>query len=63
MSINKAIITGNLGGDPELRYTNSGKAVMTLNVAVNDRVPDGRSGSTTGKPARTWGSWPTRSTL
>ena len=46
MSINKAIITVNLGGVPELRYTNSGKAVMTLNVAVNDRVPDGNGGYT-----------------
>lgn len=44
MSINKAIITGNLGGDPELRYTSSGTPVMTLNVAVNDRVPDGNGG-------------------
>ena len=44
MSINTATISGNLGGDPDLRYTNGGTPVMTLNVAVNDRVPDGNGG-------------------
>ena len=31
-SVNKAIILGNLGQDPELRYTPSGAAVCTLNM-------------------------------
>lgn len=44
MSINKVVITGNLGGDPELRTTASGKDVLTFSVAVNDRVPDGSGG-------------------
>lgn len=34
--VNKAIILGNLGGDPELRYLNSGKAVCNFSVAVNE---------------------------
>ena len=43
MSLNKMMIIGNLGADPELRYTPSGKAVANLRVAVNDRSrgPDG----------------------
>ncbi len=43
MTLNKMMIIGNLGADPELRYTPSGKAVANLRVAVNDnrRGPDG----------------------
>ena len=37
MTLNKMMIIGNLGADPELRYTPSGKAVTTRRVAVNDR--------------------------
>lgn len=33
-SVNKVILMGNLGGDPELRYTPSGKAVATFTVAT-----------------------------
>ena len=44
MSINKAVISGNLGADPELRSTSSGKYVLTFNVAVNESVPDGNGG-------------------
>lgn len=35
MSVNKAIILGRLGQDPELRYTQSGQAVCNLSVATN----------------------------
>jgi len=43
MTLNKMMIIGNLGADPELRYTPSGKAVTELRVAVNNnqRGPDG----------------------
>ncbi len=34
MSVNKAIIIGNLGRDPEMRETRSGAAVCNLNVAT-----------------------------
>lgn len=34
-SINKAILVGNLGADPELRYTPSGQAVANMSVATN----------------------------
>ena len=35
-SVNKAIILGNLGKDPELRHTPAGKAVATLRIATNE---------------------------
>jgi single-strand DNA-binding protein len=43
MTLNKMMIIGNLGADPELRYTPGGKAVTDLRVAVNNnqRGPDG----------------------
>jgi single-strand DNA-binding protein len=43
VTLNKMMIIGNLGADPELRYTPSGKAVTELRVAVNDnrKGPDG----------------------
>lgn len=43
MTLNKMMIIGNLGADPELRYTPTGKAVTNLRVAVNHnfRGPDG----------------------
>ncbi|MFC1475259.1 single-stranded DNA-binding protein [Candidatus Zixiibacteriota bacterium] len=37
MSVNKAILIGRLGKDPELRYTSSGKAVATFSLATNER--------------------------
>ena len=36
-SVNKAIIIGNLGADPELRYTASGTAVASFSVATTER--------------------------
>ncbi len=39
-SVNKAILIGNLGKDPELRYTNSGVAVATFSVATNESWKD-----------------------
>ncbi len=40
MTLNKMMIIGNLGADPELRYTPSGKAVANLRVAVNHNYRD-----------------------
>jgi single-strand DNA-binding protein len=37
MSVNKAIIVGNLGADPEVRYTADGTAVATFRVATTER--------------------------
>jgi single-strand DNA-binding protein len=40
MSFNKIIIVGNLGRDPELRYTPQGDAVCDFSVATNERKKD-----------------------
>ena len=37
-------IYGNLGGDPEMRYTPNGTAVTSFSVAVNHSKPDGNGG-------------------
>lgn len=39
-SVNKAIIVGNLGRDPEVRYTQSGRAVANFSVATTDTWTD-----------------------
>jgi single-strand DNA-binding protein len=38
--INKAIIIGNLGADPELRHTTSGQPVCEMRVATNESWVD-----------------------
>lgn len=40
MSLNKAMVIGNLGDDPEVRFTGSGQAVATLNIATNESWMD-----------------------
>lgn len=37
MSFNRVVLLGRLGQDPELRYTQNQKAVVTLSVATNDQ--------------------------
>ena len=39
-SLNKVMIIGNLGADPEMRYTANGNAVTTFNVAANETWND-----------------------
>ena len=41
--LNKVMLIGNLGADPEMRYTANGNAVTTFNLAVNRNWtgPDG----------------------
>lgn len=41
--INKAILIGNLGADPEVRYSQSGDAVTTFRIATTEvwKKPDG----------------------
>ena len=38
--INKVILVGNLGSDPEVRYTPSGTAVANFNLATNEAFKD-----------------------
>lgn len=39
-SVNKVILIGNLGADPELRQTQSGQSVATLRLATSERWKD-----------------------
>src|SRR4030088_1950287 len=43
-SVNKVIIVGNLGADPETRYTPGGDAVTNIRVATTDKWTDKASG-------------------
>jgi single-strand DNA-binding protein len=43
-SVNKVIIVGNLGADPETRYLPSGDAVTSIRVATTDRYKDKATG-------------------
>ena len=43
-SINKVILVGNLGRDPEVRYTASGDAMCNLSVATTDNWRDKATG-------------------
>jgi len=40
MSFNKIILVGNLGRDPELRYTPQGSAVCNLSIATSEKRKD-----------------------
>ncbi|NYH97796.1 single-stranded DNA-binding protein [Cupriavidus plantarum] len=43
-SVNKVILVGNLGADPETRYMPSGDAVTNIRLATTDRYKDKQSG-------------------
>lgn len=40
MSVNKVILVGNLGADPELKTLESGQSVCTFSIATNERWTD-----------------------
>lgn len=42
--INKAIIVGNLGNDPEVKYTQGGTTITTISVATSESWKDKQSG-------------------
>jgi single-strand DNA-binding protein len=44
MSFNKIILVGNLGRDPELRYTPQGTPVCSFSLATNERKKDRTTG-------------------
>lgn len=43
-SINKVILVGNLGRDPEIRATQDGREIATLNIATSESWKDRNSG-------------------
>jgi single-strand DNA-binding protein len=42
--INKVILVGNLGGDPEVRYTPAGAAIANVTIATSDTWKDKTTG-------------------
>ena len=42
--INKVILVGNLGNDPEVRYTSGGAAITSLSIATSESWTDKQSG-------------------
>ena len=45
-SVNKVILVGNCGRDPEIRYLPSGQAVATVSVATSSKRKDKNTGET-----------------
>ncbi len=43
-SVNKAILVGNLGGDPEVRRTQDGRPIVTMSVATSEHWKDKQTG-------------------
>jgi single-strand DNA-binding protein len=43
-SVNKVILVGNLGKDPEVRHTQDGKAIVNLSIATSESWRDKSSG-------------------
>ena len=44
MSLNKVMLIGHLGSDPELRYTQGGQPVANFNLATNEKwTKDGKT--------------------
>src|SRR5512137_2976042 len=43
-SVNKVILVGNLGADPETRYTTNGDAVCNISLATTESWKDKQSG-------------------
>jgi single-strand DNA-binding protein len=44
--INKVILVGNLGADPETRYTTSGSAITSIRIATSEQWKDKQTGET-----------------
>lgn len=42
--VNKVIVLGNLGADPETRYTGSGTAITTIRIATSESWKDKQTG-------------------
>ncbi len=43
-SVNKVILVGNLGRDPEIRFTQSGQKIANMSVATSEQWRDKQSG-------------------
>ena len=52
MTINKAILIGNLGGDPDVKVFNDGGKIATVSLATSERWSDKQTGEK--KEATEW---------
>ena len=52
-SVNKVILVGNLGRDPEVRRLNSGEPVVNLRVATSESWKDKQTGERKERPSGT----------
>jgi len=43
-SLNKVMLIGNIGKDPEVRYTQAGQAVTNISIATTERYKDKQTG-------------------
>lgn len=43
--VNKVILVGNLGADPEIRYSAAGTAIVSLRLATTDQIPSKEGGN------------------
>ena len=43
-SVNKVILVGNLGRDPEIRFTQAGKKIANFSIATSESWKDRQSG-------------------
>ena len=50
MSLNKVILIGNLGRDPEVRYMPNGEAVCNFSIATSETWNDRQTGQRLGQP-------------
>ena len=48
-SVNKVILIGNLGKDPQVRRMNSGEAVVSFSIATSESWRDKQSGRAQGQ--------------
>jgi single-strand DNA-binding protein len=51
-SVNKAIVMGNLGADPDIRYLENGTPIATISLATNETWKDKQTGEK--KSHTTW---------
>ncbi len=47
MSVNKVILVGNLGKDPEVKHTSDQRQVVSFSIATNERRKNGQTGEWT----------------
>ena len=59
-SVNKVILVGNLGADPEVRQTQDGRPIVNLRVATSENWRDKSTGERRERPSGTVLSFSTR---